>query len=455
MTPPSFSDDTAIVDTGQGLLDLDGDGFGTAEGDCDDADETAYPGNEEICDGVDNDCNKLVDDDATDATTWYADKDEDTYGQSGEETEACEAPVDSTDRAGDCDDTDASVNPGESETWYDGTDQDCDGNDSDQDEDGFDAIEADGEDCDDTDDTVYPNAEDGAGEEALGDTTRSAAGSPLVDDDCDGYVDEEAIAKGDLIITEINNYSSAGGSSADSRNRSANWFEVYNDSPLTLDLSNWTFAVCDYAASGGVGFDEGEPAWSYCDEIQWFSISPEAELVLAPEGYAVLCRDDSVFDNADDCDYSYGGSTAIIQRRRRIPSSQRAHRYRALGVLAQRRHPAGRRRLVLPLLRRALALRVEHVDVLGHRRALGDRQQRAGQLGQRERQRCLGVRPYGKHGNAWKRQSTLRVIWTRLARATRALARTLSRVYTPRTSALRSGHAFSGLFGSFPCFGWL
>jgi len=311
LTPPIFPDDTAVIDTGHGLLDLDGDGFGSAEGDCDDEDETAYPGNDEVCDGVDNDCNDLIDDDAADAATWYADKDADTYGQSGTETEACDTPADSTDRAGDCDDTDASVNPGESETWYDGTDQDCDGNDGDQDGDGFDAIEVDGEDCDDTDDTVYPSAEDGAGDDAIGESGRSSAGNPLVDDDCDGYVDEEAIAKGDLIVTEINNYSSAGGSSDDSRNQKANWFEVYNASPITLDLSNWTFAACDYAASGGVGFDEGEPDWSYCDEIHWFSISPEADLILLPTGHAVLCRDDSVFDDASDCDYSYGGSSGI------------------------------------------------------------------------------------------------------------------------------------------------
>lgn len=47
----------------------------------------------------------------------------------------------------DCDDADASVNPGEDETWYDGTDQDCDGRDDDQDGDGSGVAE----DCDDTD----------------------------------------------------------------------------------------------------------------------------------------------------------------------------------------------------------------------------------------------------------------------------------------------------------------
>jgi hypothetical protein len=61
---------------GPSTFDLDGDGHraplpGTmagAEGscgdDCNDASEAAYPGNTEVCDGVDNDCNGIVDDGA-------------------------------------------------------------------------------------------------------------------------------------------------------------------------------------------------------------------------------------------------------------------------------------------------------------------------------------------------------------------------------------------------------
>ncbi|MCK9462539.1 MAG: matrixin family metalloprotease [Proteobacteria bacterium] len=47
------------------LVDADGDGYGSGDGcpgnDCDDGDETVHPGADELCDGIDNDCNWLVD----------------------------------------------------------------------------------------------------------------------------------------------------------------------------------------------------------------------------------------------------------------------------------------------------------------------------------------------------------------------------------------------------------
>jgi hypothetical protein len=58
----------------------------------------------------------------------------------------------------DCDDTDAAVNPAAAEVWYDGADQDCDGNDTDQDGDGFVAEASGGADCDDTNAASHPGA---------------------------------------------------------------------------------------------------------------------------------------------------------------------------------------------------------------------------------------------------------------------------------------------------------
>ncbi len=51
-------------------LDLDGDGFNST--DCDDDDDAAYPGAAETCDGVDNDCDGVVDEGAC---AWLTDSD--------------------------------------------------------------------------------------------------------------------------------------------------------------------------------------------------------------------------------------------------------------------------------------------------------------------------------------------------------------------------------------------
>ena len=71
--------------------DADGDGFvSIAQGgdDCDDGNPDVYPGATEVCDGVDNNCDGLADDDdpAVDASAsvWYADADQDGYGNPGQ-----------------------------------------------------------------------------------------------------------------------------------------------------------------------------------------------------------------------------------------------------------------------------------------------------------------------------------------------------------------------------------
>ncbi len=65
-----------IIDEG---FDQDGDGFKTCEGDCDDLDNTIFPGAIELCDGIDNDCNGLFDDGA-EPIARYPDMDGDSFG---------------------------------------------------------------------------------------------------------------------------------------------------------------------------------------------------------------------------------------------------------------------------------------------------------------------------------------------------------------------------------------
>ena len=99
------------------------------DGDCDDNDAAIHPWASEVCDGIDNDCDALVDDDDPDVVgsgTWYADDDLDGYGSPDDWTYACEEPSGYVNDDSDCDDGDANVNPDASESC-DGEDDDCDG----------------------------------------------------------------------------------------------------------------------------------------------------------------------------------------------------------------------------------------------------------------------------------------------------------------------------------------
>src|SRR4051812_30045575 len=60
---PAERDDTGAPDpdTGKGPVDDDGDGFSVDDGDCDDANATIYPSAPDGKDGVDNDCDGMVD----------------------------------------------------------------------------------------------------------------------------------------------------------------------------------------------------------------------------------------------------------------------------------------------------------------------------------------------------------------------------------------------------------
>ena len=101
---------TAADDTATPPVDADGDGFAASD-DCDDTDASVHPGADELCNGVDDDCDGDVDEDAVDVSVWYADADGDGYGDVSASETACEAPSEYVSDATDCDDTDASVHP--------------------------------------------------------------------------------------------------------------------------------------------------------------------------------------------------------------------------------------------------------------------------------------------------------------------------------------------------------
>jgi len=136
-------DESSALDADAWYADADGDGYGNASSseiacdqpsgyvtddtDCDDTAAASYPGADEYCDNVDTDCDGTVDeDDALDATTWYADSDSDGYGDSATTDTTCSQPTGYVADDTDCDDTDSTTYPGAAETCDD-LDADCDG----------------------------------------------------------------------------------------------------------------------------------------------------------------------------------------------------------------------------------------------------------------------------------------------------------------------------------------
>ena len=123
--------------------DSDGDGFGDGDtrsdtcsvpsgwvevgGDCDDANSAINPDADELCDGVDNDCDDKVDNDPSDTTTFYIDADLDGYGSDESTVESCDMPVGYSDNDDDCNDSNPRTSPGADEVSCDNIDNDCDG----------------------------------------------------------------------------------------------------------------------------------------------------------------------------------------------------------------------------------------------------------------------------------------------------------------------------------------
>jgi len=100
-------------------------------GDCDDDDPAIHPDADELCDGIDNDCDALVDDEDPDLVLedWALDSDADGYGDPTVVVNACAPPSGhvALDRGEDCDDSEPTTHPGAPEICNDGVDNDCDG----------------------------------------------------------------------------------------------------------------------------------------------------------------------------------------------------------------------------------------------------------------------------------------------------------------------------------------
>lgn len=251
-TPGAANDSCTPVDP-----DDDGDGWTVGEGDCDDVDPAVNPGAAEACDGIDNDCDFVIDE----GCVIDPDDDEDGF----------------TVGAGDCDDADPTIHPGATEAC-DGIDNNCD------------AV---------VDEGCAPCTVNATGPADGSDLTAQARF--FFDGDCDGYVVQLST---DPTFPDWKTY----------------WFGSFGDGPgaqsYTLGASLWS-ALGRQFVSGGywrlVGAVDGDTADSTVRSF-YTTLAPLAPpappgatcspSLNAPADGAIVGDNSPAWDWDDACDYS-------------------------------------------------------------------------------------------------------------------------------------------------------
>ena len=275
-----------VYDYGVDTLEITGpstdtwglDDISFAELGLDDADGDGFTEAEGDCD----DSDATVYEGATE--TWYDGVDSDCGGDSD-----YDADGDGYDSDDDCDDGDSSVSPDAEETYYDGVDSDCDGgSDYDADGDGYDDSSYGGTDCDDSDAAVSPGAS-----EVFYDATDDNC-DPTDDFDADGdgysasgYGSSGSIGTGDCDDAE----------SGTSPGASETWYDGVDadcDGASDYDADEDGYESETY---GGTDCDDGDEAVNPGVTDVWY------------DGLDQDCAGDSDYDaDLDGYDHdSYGG----------------------------------------------------------------------------------------------------------------------------------------------------
>jgi len=238
--------------------DVDGDGMTSCAGDCDDDNAQVLPGKVEVQDGLDNDCDGLIDE-----GTPAGDADGDGYCEIGPCAEPQKLP-------GDCNDGAPEVYPGRTEIPGNGIDDNCDGvvDDGSPDLDG-DGYTLQGGDCATNDASRYPDAPevpDG------------------LDNDCDGLVDEGTIRYDDdgdgYCDVEIGFGICSDGSLPGDCNDMPLYDGPRDNPAATEDLTDWRDNDCDGEIDEGSNHHDGDsdgytPDGGDCDDDDP-TISPAA-----------------------------------------------------------------------------------------------------------------------------------------------------------------------------------
>ncbi len=327
---PKDSSDTGVP-TDQ--ADADGDGF-NADVDCNDQDSDVHPDATELCDGIDNDCDDLIDEDLL--LTGYLDSDGDSWGDPATAADVCPDTQGYVFQADDCNDSDPAIHPGADE-YCNGVDDDCD---DETDENPVDAslwyLDSDGDswgdeeqplascdqpsgyvaepgDCDDSSPEINPGADEycnGVDDDCDDETDEDATDASLwyLDSDGDSWGDE------DLTLASCDQPSGYVAEPGDCDDSSP---EI---NPGATEICDELDNDCDDAVDEGLG----STWYADLDGDSWGDESSTAEACTAPGGYVEVSGDCDDTDAAvypgadeycngtdDDCDGEVDESGAL------------------------------------------------------------------------------------------------------------------------------------------------